>query len=288
MDNANKAILMAFGMLVAVMILGTIVFVFTRLKSLPMQDDEKESIEQLRLFNQEYEVYDKKIMYGVDVISVLNKAQSNNEKYVSTKFFSGIGYNTDYIINIVVKFKTDLNETVKVTYLDNKTDGTSVEKEYIDDGPKNEYRVQFNSVFGSYEPSNDYQTLIYPTGGNLWDKNLEAQTISTKITQGKYQLLSGTIGPQSEPDSNGKTQYTNSMIENPSVLKSLISQSATMSRTVRNIDADSRYGKGKGWNQATWYPAVYEMKTRKFKCIKSVYNSKTGRMCYMEFEEFSK
>ena len=63
MEHANKAIMMAFGMLVAVMILGTVAWVFTRLKVLPVQDDDADIIEQRRLFNQEYEVYDKKIKY---------------------------------------------------------------------------------------------------------------------------------------------------------------------------------------------------------------------------------
>lgn len=290
MDNANKAILMAFGMLVAVMILGTIVFVFSRLKSLPMQDDEKESIEQLRLFNQEYEVYDKKIMYGVDVISVLNKAQSNNEKYVQTKFFSGVGYNTDYIINIVVKFNKDLNESVKVSYLQNGTSGKTVEQEYTNgEGPSGTNSLNFSDVFKAYTPDNGkYQNLIYKTGENPWEGKLCTKEFSTQIKNGTYQLLSdnGNSGPTSSPfkPNNGVTNYTNDMIEQESTLKSLISQSATMSRTVRNT-SDSKYGKGTGWNQATWYPAIYEMKTRKFKCTKSAYNSKTGRMCYMEFEE---
>ncbi|MBR3697482.1 MAG: hypothetical protein IKM97_04400 [Clostridia bacterium] len=140
MEHANKAIIMAFGMLVAVMILGTIAFVFTRLKVLPMQDDDADTIEQRRLFNQEYEVYDKKIMYGVDVISVLNKAQSNNEKYVQGNFLSGNLYNTDYIINIVVNFIKPIDETIEVTYLVNTMTGVR-EYTYASGGPNRYYGI---------------------------------------------------------------------------------------------------------------------------------------------------
>lgn len=133
MEHANKAIMMAFGMLVAVMILGTVAWVFTRLKALPVQDDDADIIEQRRLFNQEYEVYDKKIMYGVDIISVLNKAQSNNEKYVQGNFLSGNLYNTDYIINIVVNFKSPLDEIIEVTYLEQGPTGV-FEKQYASGG----------------------------------------------------------------------------------------------------------------------------------------------------------
>lgn len=140
MEHANKAIIMAFGMLVAVMILGTIAFVFTRLKVLPMQDDDADTVEQRRLFNQEYEVYDKKIMYGVDVISVLNKAQSNNEKYVQGNFLSGNLYNTDYIINIVVNFIKPIDETIEVTYLVNTMTGVR-EYTYASGGPNRYYGI---------------------------------------------------------------------------------------------------------------------------------------------------
>lgn len=119
MEHASEALRMAFGMLIAILIIAAITFVFTNLKVVPMQDDDVEKVEQTRLFNQEYEVYDKKIMYGVDIISLLNKAQSNNEKYVEGNFLNGNFNYTDYIINIVVTFKSSLTEEIEVSYLKN-------------------------------------------------------------------------------------------------------------------------------------------------------------------------
>lgn len=278
MDNANKAIIMAFGMLVAVMIMATIVFVFTKLATLPTQDDSLEEVEQRRLFNQEYEVYDKKIMYGVDIISVLNKAQSNNEKYVKSKFFSGTGYNTDYAINIVVTFKHALQETMTVTYLNTTANGV-VETEYAGTGPRG---VLAKDVFK--QPSTRYQNFIYPTS-SIWNAlQLKSQTINTTVTAGTYQLLSGSS--ISKPDSGGYTHYTDAMLEGDSTLRQLITQSATMSQTVRNTGTNKNEYEV-GWNQATWYPAIYDMKTKKFKCEgkSTVYSAKTGRIVYMEFTE---
>lgn len=282
MEHANKAIMMAFGMIVAVMILGTIVFVFTRLKALPTQDDEIESIEQRRLFNQEYEVYDKKIMYGVDVISVLNKAQSNNEKYVEGNFLSGTLYNTDYIINIVVNIKKTIDERFEVTYLQNGTTGVN-EIEYAgDNGPDDPSTIPANSVFKA--PKSDYQLLIYGNSTYWNSLELKSNTISTGVTPGEYQLLGGAA--ISKPDSDGATHYTNGMINGDSTLKQMLRQSTTMSQTVRNTGSN-KYGYKTGWNRATWYPAIYEFKTKKFKCEgdKITYSPKTGRIVYMEFTE---
>ena len=48
----------------------------------PEAQDELKVTEQTAAFNKEYEVYQKSAMYGVNVISCLNKAKSNNEKYI--------------------------------------------------------------------------------------------------------------------------------------------------------------------------------------------------------------
>lgn len=281
MENANKAIIMAFGMLVAVMIMASIVWVFTRLSALPTEDDTEEAVEQRRLFNQEYEVYDKKIMYGVDVISVLNKAQSNNEKYVQANFFSGVGYNTDYIINIVVELTTDLEETMEVTYLNTTSAGVK-EIQYVGDGPEGANAVLAKNVFK--EPSSDYQSKVYRHLG-VWNSlELKSQTIETDIKAGVYQLLSGST--ISSPDPDGTTHYTNAMIEGDSKLKQLLSQSTDMSQTIRN-KGSNRSGYKVGWNQATWYPAVYDLKTKKFRCEGNTvtYSPKTGRIVYMKFTQ---
>ena len=288
MDNANRALLMAFGMILAVLILGAVSYVFSNLKVIPEGDDSAELVEQAAAFNLEYEVYDKKIMYGVDVISVLNKAKSNNEKYVQGNFFSGQGYNTDYIIDIVVILKTPLQEKIVVTYLEDTWNGV-VEKDYSNtEGPS----ILAKTILK--KPSSTYCNLIY-TSPNMWNTlKLKSNIINTKVNAGTYHLLSddaGTITP-------GK--YTNAMIDGNSEIKSLLEQSAQMSQTVKNINNNKMivYNVGAGgipevdsantgWNRVTWYPAIYDLKTKKFKCLanKIVYSKVTGRIIQMVFEE---
>ena len=288
MDNANRAFLMAFGMIVAVLILAAVSYVFSNLRVIPEGDDSAELVEQASAFNLEYEVYDKKIMYGVDVISVLNKAKSNNDKYVQGNFFSGQGYNTDYIIDIVVILKTPLEEKVVVTYLEDTWNGV-VERDYSNnEGPS----ILANTKFK--KPSNTYSNLIYTTT-SLWSTlKLQSNIINTKVRAGTYHLLSDNAGPIIP----GK--YTNRMIDGDSEIKSLLEQSAQMSQTVKNTSNNKMivYTAGAGaipkvdivntgWNRATWYPAIYDLKTRKFKCLGDniVYSKTTGRIIQMTFEE---
>ena len=82
MENASKALTIAASTLLGVMILVVIVYFFNNISAWPKQQDDMETAEQIAKFNKEYEVYDKKMMYGVDVIYCLNKDKSNYEKYV--------------------------------------------------------------------------------------------------------------------------------------------------------------------------------------------------------------
>ena len=81
MENASKALEMAAGVLLGVLLLSLVAYFFTSISSWPEQQDDEKSSQQTAQFNLEFEVYDKKGMYGADVISCLTKAENNNEKY---------------------------------------------------------------------------------------------------------------------------------------------------------------------------------------------------------------
>lgn len=90
----------------------------------------------------------------------------------------------------------------------------------------------------------------------------------------------GTDGQNPTPGS-----YTNAMLEANNTLKQLLTYSTEMSQTIKNRN-DNTFSPD-GWTQATWKPAIYDLKTRKFKCIgdETVYSEKTGRIIKMVFEE---
>ncbi len=97
MENASKALLIAGGVLIAIIIISMFIMMYNRMASIQKAQEEQTKMEQLAAFNAEYEAYNKKVMYGTDVITVINKAIENNNRY------SG---NEDYIIIV----KLDGNE----------------------------------------------------------------------------------------------------------------------------------------------------------------------------------
>ena len=78
MENASKALLMAAGVLIAVMLLSIIVYMSTSMTRIADAQDQRTEAEQLAAFNKEYEVYNRKKLYGTDIITVVNKAINHN------------------------------------------------------------------------------------------------------------------------------------------------------------------------------------------------------------------
>ena len=116
MENATKALIIVANLMLAVIILSVVVYFFENMSILPTEEERVKKTEQARKFNLEYEVYDKKLMYGVDVISALNKANNNNEKYIVGSFLSGDLSGEEFIIDIIVTLKstTPLQDTITV------------------------------------------------------------------------------------------------------------------------------------------------------------------------------
>ena len=78
MENASKALIMAGGILIAIIILTLFIMMFNRMASIQKTQEEKTKMEQIAAFNAEYEAFNKKQMYGADVITLRNKVNENN------------------------------------------------------------------------------------------------------------------------------------------------------------------------------------------------------------------
>lgn len=78
MENAAKALIIAGGILLAIMILSLLVYMLGITNTMAQAQDEKKVAEQLVAFNNEYEAYNKRVLYGVEVITVARKAIQYN------------------------------------------------------------------------------------------------------------------------------------------------------------------------------------------------------------------
>ena len=107
MENASKALIIAGGVLLAIMILALLVYMGTAMTDMAESQDRKLAAQQLEEFNKSYLVYNKTKMYGTDVITVVNKAINHNKNIGALE--------TDpYYINVIIKTKEGFKTTGKV------------------------------------------------------------------------------------------------------------------------------------------------------------------------------
>ncbi len=170
MENASKALLMAGGILIAIIILSIIVYMGTTTSRLAKSQDEKVLAEQTAEFNAQYEAYIKSRMYGTDVITVINKAKDYNTRLGTSE--------ENYKINIILVLNQDFDRTTQtvkrkangeIEYGDITTvqEGTLKKGTYQLFERKNSTKMNqdiinfLNQDEKNTTPSNDSETITY-------------------------------------------------------------------------------------------------------------------------------
>lgn len=111
MENASKALLIAGGILIAILVLAVVVTVSTSTSKLAQSQDEKKLAEQTAEFNRSFEAYNKKVMYGTDIISVVNKANDYNERVGSNDITIKV-LDKDHSSEISISYEKEFKSSV--------------------------------------------------------------------------------------------------------------------------------------------------------------------------------
>ena len=101
MDNAAKGLLMAGGMLIAIITISIFIYGYTNITHMAETKQDEETLKEVNEFNEQYLAFNKNAMYGTDVISALNLAVSNNklnnvEKNPNDELFVDISFKLRY------------------------------------------------------------------------------------------------------------------------------------------------------------------------------------------------
>ncbi len=79
MENASKALLMAGGMIIAIIIISIFIYGYNSMTQMAQSKQDVELLKEIEEYNRQYLIFNKTAMYGTDVISILNLAISNNK-----------------------------------------------------------------------------------------------------------------------------------------------------------------------------------------------------------------
>jgi hypothetical protein len=278
MENAAKALEIAAGVLLALMIMSLFAFFFTKLGVWPEEQDEMESTEQLAKFNLEYEVYQKSAMYGVDVISCLNKAKSNNEKYAEGgSFFEGLMYEnkaySKYYIDVYVHMESNLEETLEIYYMNGSNKNVQCFSR-----TDSEIGSKFTMDYAGFEFQSDYTEF---------NSNTKLNPSTKDLTDGsKYLVKDG--GTQKTITIDGKNVVDNTYYSLRNDSENRLSNLLELNISGNNMSIIKTNTTGKDydvWTKAVWYTALYNFKTKRFKCDYIGYSTVTGRVNEIYFSE---
>ena len=92
MENASKALLMAGGVLIAILIIALLVRSFTTVSTFQKARLSEEEQAQLIEFNEQYTKYLGQYVYGTEVITVINKSLNNTSHEITVR----IKFNGEY------------------------------------------------------------------------------------------------------------------------------------------------------------------------------------------------
>ncbi len=299
MENATTALYIAAGTLLGVMILSVVVFFFRRVGTMYDEQDKVLTAQQLAEWNNEYLAYDKKLMYGTDLISVLNKAYSNNEKYIKGNgFLSGDTYTEDYLVNIEFKINSPLQDIITVTYIDEIGESGRIR------GREYNYPINLDATTPLYGPAETVSPIRY--SAKLIDTFEAAHYSLDQYKVGSSNRINNGVAGVDLISASYDSIFTNSepyslLDENNKVngnVDNLMKLSNNLTMTVTNkgepkgirikIQTNGVQTKEYGWYKATWKTCLSDLKSRKFKCTSIDYDTSkedTGRIKKMSFEE---
>ena len=123
MENASKALLIAGGVLIAILIVSVLVVTLNIVNSNQKTREKALATEQLAEFNQKYESYNKKALRGTYIITLKNMAKSEGNA-VTVKVTNG----TEEIDVSIEKNKTAIFACTKVEYNNGRISALTFQK----------------------------------------------------------------------------------------------------------------------------------------------------------------
>lgn len=100
MENASKALIIAGGVLVAMLVISLLVYFFGSLKELQSANQSVDISEQMAEFNKQYDVYYRDNIYGSEMLSLTNKVVDYNTKYREDDGYSKLDIEVTFTSNI--------------------------------------------------------------------------------------------------------------------------------------------------------------------------------------------
>ena len=90
MENASKALIIAGGMLIAILVVSLLVVGWNNLTDYNRAREKIDTVEQILKFNKEFESYNKGVVRGYELVSLSNLVLDTNTRYSADQGYKNI------------------------------------------------------------------------------------------------------------------------------------------------------------------------------------------------------
>lgn len=272
-SNISNALRIAGGMLLAILLISVIVATINKAKPYSETKASNDAAREVAEFNANYEAYNKKQMYGTDVISCINRVYSQNVnsrhwEITNGKYFSKADAGLEaQAIKLTVKLKQPL-ETSCDAYAYDPDLNTEVKV-----GNASTYLLKSNITLGDATSNPDEKEALQALG-------ISAMPISQvlSINGMKKDFMSSEIVLTSAALGQSNDNSIRKILKYPSL-------------TIQNLNfSKDKKNKSETWTRVHITTLAGDIKKRIFRCTKIEYNrneanGRVGCISEIHFEE---
>lgn len=171
MENASKALIMAGGMLLAILIVSLLIYAWSLFSEYQTSRDSLAEIEDTAKFNEQFANYDRDDVQGYELLSLLNKIIDYNERMTTdtvndnSERYKPISIKID-LVNETERKKLTYNDKIMLfesdTYEDNEL--TAVNNSGVRTSFKNTIISKINTISDDFQSESDATNMAKSIG----------------------------------------------------------------------------------------------------------------------------
>lgn len=275
MENASKALLIAGGILVSILVITIFIYMITRISDFRNSNAELSKIENTSEFNKRFTNYQRDDIQGYELLSLIHNVIDYNQQYTTD---STINKDTNNPIQLTINLKTDKNiDLRKQLTLDNNI------------------RLFTNDIYNETEftatnrnASNSFQNRIE---GQIESAKstlgIKGDDIATKLAKNIASIFKTTDQIKSEADKYGGEDNVYNLMANTynqCTGTNTMTYSDAKNKLVIKLDSSGKYtNSNQYYNYANMLYEYMQFKRAQFKCVKLTYDPKTEKVSEIQF-----
>lgn len=260
MENASKALIMAGGVLLAMLVVSLVIYAWNIFSNYYKYQDSLENIDDVAKFNMQFANYDRDDVAGYDLISLANKVADYNTRY------SNLPDNKSNIHTNPITITINLIGSAKVS------NQNALKQKLTYSGDRLRLFTRSNGVYEQSGVRNDIENTIN-IASNI-ESALGSEKTASKVARSIDSLLrddfSSYMGEELKDEKKKRVEFYNSLIPSGSSYKVNITGNDYISAY------SQMENKIKGSNGILAYYEYYQFKKGIFSCTNVQYDDNTA------------